>query len=129
MKIRPQAKIDNFAFKNRNIIIEGPFWKRKDYFTWTKFETQKNNFINKFYFWPNFFSYRFLPNLKKLCDSNKSWIIFSEKRFPTTSPFLIFINKFFNGWNHWKKLFPKGNFYKQIAEFDNNLFIFENWKW
>ena len=28
-----------------------------------------------------------------------------------------------------KKHFPKRNFYKQIAEFDNNLFIFENWKW
>ena len=41
--------IDNFAFKNSNINIEGLFWKRKDYFTWKKFETQKNNFINKFY--------------------------------------------------------------------------------
>ena len=29
-KIRPEAKIDNFAFKNSNIIIEGLFWKRKD---------------------------------------------------------------------------------------------------
>ena len=28
-----------------------------------------------------------------------------------------------------KKYFPKQNFNKQIAEFDNNLFIFENWKW
>ena len=28
-----------------------------------------------------------------------------------------------------KKHFPKRNFYKQIAEFDNNLFIFDNWKW
>ena len=28
-----------------------------------------------------------------------------------------------------KKKFPKRNFYKQIAEFDNNLFIFKNWKW
>ena len=30
MKIRPQEKIDNFAFKNSNIITEGLFWKRKD---------------------------------------------------------------------------------------------------
>ena len=30
MKIRPQVKIDNFALKNSNIIIEGLFWKRKD---------------------------------------------------------------------------------------------------
>ena len=28
-----------------------------------------------------------------------------------------------------KKYFPKRNFYKQISEFDNNLFIFEKWKW
>ena len=39
-KIRPQAKIDNFAFKNSNIIIEGLFWKREDYFTWKTFEKQ-----------------------------------------------------------------------------------------
>ena len=29
-KIRPQVKIDNFALKNSNIIIEGLSWKRKD---------------------------------------------------------------------------------------------------
>ena len=29
-KIKSQAKIDNFAFKNSNIIIEGLFWKRKN---------------------------------------------------------------------------------------------------
>ena len=63
MKIRPQAKIDNFAFKNSNIIIEGLIWKRKDYFSLKKFETQKNNFINKFYFWPNLFSYYKKPIL------------------------------------------------------------------
>ena len=45
---------------------------------------QKNNFINKFYFCPNFFSYRFEPNFKKLCDFNKLQITFSRKKFPTT---------------------------------------------
>ena len=30
-KIRPQAKIDNFDFKNSNIIIEGLFFQRKDF--------------------------------------------------------------------------------------------------
>ena len=45
---------------------------------------QKNNFINKFYFCPNFFSYRFSPNFKKLCGFNKLQITFSRKRFPTT---------------------------------------------
>ena len=29
-KSKPQAKIDNFAFKNNNIVTEGLFWKRKD---------------------------------------------------------------------------------------------------
>ena len=28
---------------------------RKDYFLWKKFETQKNNFINKFYFFQTYF--------------------------------------------------------------------------
>ena len=32
MKIRPLAKIDNFAFKNSDIIIKGLIRKRKDYF-------------------------------------------------------------------------------------------------
>ena len=48
--MRPQVKIDNFAFKNSNIIIEGLIWKKKDYFQWEKFEMQKNNVFNKFYF-------------------------------------------------------------------------------
>ena len=104
-KIRPQAKIDNFAFKNSNIIIEGLIWKRKDYFSWKKFETQKNNFINKFYFCPNLFSYRFELNLKKWCDSNKWRFIFLGKRFSTAWPFLIFVNEFFNGWNYKKTIF------------------------
>ena len=34
MEIRSYAKIDNFAFKNSNIIIIiGLIWERKDYFT------------------------------------------------------------------------------------------------
>ena len=61
---------------------------------------QKNNAINKFYFYPNFFSYRFIPNLKKLYDPNKSRIIFSDKRIFTTLPFSIFGNKFYTGCNH-----------------------------
>ena len=76
---------------------------------------QKNNFINKFYFWPNFFPYRFLPNFKKLCDSNKSRIVFSEKRFPTTSPFLIFS-------------FIQLQFRKIMTEFQNIQLLFSNFK-
>ena len=45
---------------------------------------QKNNAFGKFYFYPDFFSYRIVQNLKKLCDSSKSRIIFSGKRFSTT---------------------------------------------
>ena len=45
---------------------------------------QKNNAFNKFYFYPNFISFRFIPNFKKLCDSNKSPIIFSGKGFSIT---------------------------------------------
>ena len=99
-KIRPHAKIDNFSFKTRDIIIEGLIRKRKDYFSWKILEMQKNNFINKFYFRPNFYSYSFIQNFKKWCDFNKSRIIFSEKRIFTTLPFPIFGNKFFSGWNH-----------------------------
>ena len=28
-----------------------------------------------------------------------------------------------------KTIVQNKNFYKQMAEFDNNLFTFENWKW
>ena len=48
-------KRDNFAFKNSNIIIEGIIWKRKYYFQRMKFETYKNNLINKYIFSPTFF--------------------------------------------------------------------------
>ena len=78
------------------------------------FLVQKNNFIDKFYFWHNFVFNRFLPNFKKLCDSIKSRIIFSEKRFPTTSPFLFFKNKFFNGWYHLKKIFQNEIFIDKL---------------
>ena len=113
-EIRPQAKIDNFAFKNRNIIIERLIWKRKDYFSWQKFETQKNNFINKYYFCPNLFFYCFEPNFKKWCDSNKSPFIFVGKRFSTTWPFPIFENEFFNGWNHKKTIFQNKSFINKL---------------
>ena len=71
-KIRSQAKIDNFAFKNSNTIIEGLFWKRKDYFTLKNVKHKKIILLINFIFDPTFFSYCFLPNFKKLCDSDKS---------------------------------------------------------
>ena len=49
-----QAKLDNFAFKNSIIIIEELIQKSNDYFPRKKFEMQKNNAFNKFYFYPNF---------------------------------------------------------------------------
>ena len=96
------------------MIIEGPIWKRKDYFSWKKFETQKNNFINKFYFCPNFFSYLFDPNIKKWCNSNKSRVIFLGKRFSTTWSFPIFENEFFNGWNYKKTIFQNKIFINKL---------------
>ena len=51
--------------KSVNIIIEGLIWKRKDYFPWKKFNKQKNNVINKFYFCQTFIliaSYQVLHN-------------------------------------------------------------------
>ena len=104
-EIRPEAKIDNFAFKNSNIIIERLIWKRIDYFSWKKIWNTKINFINKFYFFPNLFSYCFEAIFLKWCDSNKSRVIFLGKRFPTTWPFSIFENEFFNGWNYKKIIF------------------------
>ena len=71
---------------------------------------QKNNAFNIFYFYPNFFSYRFLQNLKKLCDPNKSRIILMAETIK---------NQFFK----------KKNSYKHISEFGINLFILKNWKW
>ena len=86
--------------------------KRKDYFSWKKYETQKNNLINKFDFCLNLFSYRFEPSFKKWYDSNKSRFIFLGKRFSTTWPFPIFENESFNGWN-----------YKKKTIFQNKIFI------
>ena len=55
VKIRLQAKISNFTFKNSNIIIGGIISKREDYFPRKTFEKQKNYFINTFYFCSKFF--------------------------------------------------------------------------
>ena len=53
---------------------------------------------------------------------------FQRKYFPQIHRFwFLKINSFMA--ETIKKHFPKQNFYKQIVEFDNNLFIFENWKW
>ena len=59
MTIRPQSKIDNFAFKNSNILLKD-YFQREKIISMKKFETQKNNSINEFYFCPNFFSYCFI---------------------------------------------------------------------
>ena len=40
-KIRPWEKIHSFATKIGNIIIEETISKRKNYFLWKKFETEK----------------------------------------------------------------------------------------
>ena len=81
-KSRPQAKVDNFAVKISHIIIEGLFWNRKNYFIWKKFETQKNNLINKFYFDPTFFLIAFYQILEhfEILINHESF--FQRKDFP-----------------------------------------------
>ena len=71
------------------LLLEGYFEREKIILQEKNLKHRKIILLINFIFDPTFFSYRFLPNFKKLCDFNKSRIIFSEKRFPTTSPFLI----------------------------------------
>ena len=63
------------------VIIKGLIWNIKDYFPWKKLEIQRSNAFNQFYFYPNFFSYRFIPNFKKSRDSNEWRIIFRGRKF------------------------------------------------
>ena len=55
-KIRPQAKIHNFAFNYSNIVIEGIIQKKKDYFL---LKNLKSNVFNKFHFQVIFFHIAF----------------------------------------------------------------------
>ena len=63
--MKPQAKIDNFAFKNSNIILEGLIWKRKDYFTGNNLKYKKIILLINFIIALTFFltvSYQILKN-------------------------------------------------------------------
>ena len=65
MKSRPRAKMDNFVFKNSNIIIEGLILKTKDYFPWKKFKSRKIMYLTNFYSYGTFFliaSYKIVQN-------------------------------------------------------------------
>ena len=81
-----------------------------------------------FIFDPNFFliaSYQILKNYAILINHES---LFQRKHFPQLYCFwFLKINSLMA--ETIKKNFSKRNFYKQIDEFDNNLFIFENWKW
>ena len=80
-----------------------------------------------FIFEPTFFliaSYQILKNYAILINHESS---FQRKDFPQLHRLsFLKINSLMA--ETIKKHFPKRNFYKKIAEFDNNLFIFENWK-
>ena len=56
----PGTALDKLHFDQDQFYGENSFSNR--YFQRKKFERQKNNFIHKFYFCQNFFSYRFEPN-------------------------------------------------------------------
>ena len=64
------------------LLLKGYFGRENINFHENNLKYRNNNFINKFYFCLNFFSYRFLPNFKKLSKFNKRQITFSRKRFP-----------------------------------------------
>ena len=69
-------------------------------------------------------SYQILKNYVILINYKS---LFQRKDFPQLHRFwFLKINSLMA--ETIKKHFPKRNFYKQIAEFDNNLFIFENFK-
>ena len=79
MKIRPQAKIDNFAFKNSNIIIEGLFWIEKINFHEKNLKFRKIILLIRFIFAPTFFliaSYQILKNYATLINYKS---LFQEK--------------------------------------------------
>ena len=138
--MRPQEKIDDFAFKNSNIIIEGLIWKRKYYFL-----CRKIIYLTNFIFIGTFFPYRFILNFKKWYDFNKSRVIFSGKRFSTvdrqsndlgSNPSAVesvffSTERFSNSWNILYKL-TVSNFLKwincyQIQQFVYKNFVLENW--
>ena len=73
--------------------------------------------LTNFIFTRTFYPIASLPNIKKLCDSNKSRIIFSGKRIFTTLPLRIFVNKFFNGWNHLKSIFQNKILINKLLNF------------
>ena len=80
-----------------------------------------------FIFGPTFFliaSYQILKNYAILINSKS---LFQEKDSLQLNRFWFLKMNSLTA-KPLKKHFPKRNFYKQIAEFDNNLFIFENWK-
>ena len=78
-----------------------------------------------FIFDPTFFliaSYQILKNYAILINHES---FFQRKYFPQLHTFrFLKINSLMD--ETIKKYFPKQYFYEQIAEFDNNLFIFKN---
>ena len=99
------------ARKTTPIRITFGVWWTKKIMVQEKNLKHTNNAFNKFYFYPNFFSYRFIPTFKKWCDSNKSRIIFSGKRL----------------YNLTVSNFLKLTIYYQIQQFVYKNFVFESW--
>ena len=75
---------------------------------------QKNNAFNKFYFYPNFFSYRLLHTFKNGAILINHEYFFLGKRFSTTWAFPIFEYKFLNGWNYAKTISQDNIFIKKL---------------
>ena len=94
----------------------------------TNLKHRKIILLINFIFAPTFFlvaSYQILKNYAILINHES---FFQRKDFSQFHRFsFLKINSLMA--ETIKKHFTKRNFYKQIAEFHNNLFIFENWKW
>ena len=81
-KIRPQEKIDNFAFKNSNIIIEGHFERERIILHEQNLKHRKIILLINFIFAPTFFliaSYQILENYAILINYKS---LFQENDFP-----------------------------------------------
>ena len=77
------------------------------------------------------------PRRAQTCERSARWecareagrfILMASYQILKNYKILINHESFFQR-NTIKKHFPIWNFYKQIAQFDNNLLIFETWKW
>ena len=108
------------------LLLKGYFKREKIILQEKNLKHRKIILLKNFIFDPTFYliaSYQILKNYAILINHES---FFQRKDFPQLHRFQF---SKINSLMAETINFPKRNFYKQIAEFDNNIFIFENWKW